>query len=537
MPHDILTEICAKRNDDIKKSGFTFGAAVPEKRLRPITPFLKEKGAILEIKRASPSKGIINKDLDAFKTATLYAKKGARAISVLTEKNYFHGSLNDLLEATKAVDEYNATHLEKPVAVLRKDFLSSEEEVEVSYKCGADAVLLIARILTKEKLISMTKKCAELGITAFIEVRLEEDVAKFIEALRLYPTSVAAGVNARNLSDFSIDSLYPAGMLKHLRDEIKNISKEDNSLNVDNLRVVYESGIMTPQAAGMVGHLGFNGMLLGEGAVRNPENIEKLTSSFTCNSKSQNGDFWIKYGSELQERNAKGYFPFIKVCGITQVEDAVEAAKLGADFIGFIFSTNSKRNVSPFFVRKVYKSIQQTAGDSWKKPQLVGVITDPSSQEAKDAFSLVRCGILDVIQFHGCKIIPPADFTYRDIPRYAAVKIGSDEDIETLKKEFLNGEPRVLIDAKVKGKDGGTGVNIDSALVSKVKETTKLWLAGGVSEENISTFLTNYRPELIDVASRIEDTTPSAPAGKKNISKLKKLFTVFNETINEINRK
>ena len=91
------------------------------------------------------------------------------------------------------------------------------------------------------------------------------------------------------------------------------------------------------------------------------------------------------------------------------------------------------------------------------------------SQEAKDAFSLVRCGILDVIQFHGCKIIPPADFTYRDIPRYAAVKIGSDEDIETLKKEFLNGEPRVLIDAKVKGKDGGTGVNIDSALVLKVK--------------------------------------------------------------------
>src|SRR5574344_455154 len=547
---NILDEICARRAADRDLLGPTFGVQIPSSRTRPVVPFLSQKGSILEIKRSSPSKGIITAELNAAETAEHYASSGARAISVLTERNYFTGSLTDLIDAAAALDKYNAAHPDKtPVAVLRKDFLSSVEEIDVSFRAGADAVLLIARILPLDTLLELTKRCAELSIAAFIEVRLAEDIKKFAEAARLFPGTVVAGVNARNLADFSVDSLVPAGMLHALRDEISHLPSPDTlsqkqttqpaqkPLTAETLRVVYESGVLTTQAAGMVGHLGFFGMLLGEGAVRNPGNAEKLAASFTCNSESRNGTFWVNYGAELVRRTnsaSSSYRPFIKICGITNIDDAVQAATLGADFIGFIFSKNSKRAVESSFVRKVYKAIQHTELHGWKKPQLVGVITDPLSPEAHDAFSLIKLGILDVIQFHGCTMPPPADFTYRDIPRYAAVKIGSENDIPSLQTEIADGEPRVLIDAKVEGQDGGTGVNIDSALVKKISGCTKLWLAGGVSEQNMSSFITQYRPELIDVASRTEDTSPGARPGKKDSVKMNTLFEAFNDAVSKL---
>src|SRR5574344_1062501 len=166
--HDILTKIISQRKADIAQFGLTFGAAIPEKRTRPVTPFLAEKGAILEIKRASPSKGDIALSLEAAQTALEYVKSGAAAISVLTEKNFFKGSLYDLMNASNAVG----------IAVLRKDFLLSPGEVDISYRAGADAVLLIARILDSETLRAMAQRCESLGITAFVEVRLEEDIQK-----------------------------------------------------------------------------------------------------------------------------------------------------------------------------------------------------------------------------------------------------------------------------------------------------------------------------------------------------------------------
>ena len=124
---DILTRIVEKRKADIERLGMAFGFEIPAQRVRPVRPFLDDKGVILEVKRASPSKGDIAPELDARETAKSYALAGARAISCLTETNYFKGSLGDLMKVCEAVDDFAGKSSGglsvKVPAVLRKDFL------------------------------------------------------------------------------------------------------------------------------------------------------------------------------------------------------------------------------------------------------------------------------------------------------------------------------------------------------------------------------------------------------------------------------
>lgn len=204
---NIVEKIVARRRIDAQARGFNFGFKIPEKRMRPVNPFMQEKGVILEVKRASPSKGDIAPDLDAVQTARKYAENGAGAISCLTEENYFKGSLQDLMDVCNALPD---------VPVLRKDFLLNEEEIEIAYRCGADAVLLICGILTLEELKKMAAKCRNLGIRALVEVRTESDVHKVLELKKEYEQTIVCGVNARNLKDFSIDLLMPAMLKRNL---------------------------------------------------------------------------------------------------------------------------------------------------------------------------------------------------------------------------------------------------------------------------------------------------------------------------------
>ena len=202
---NVIAQIVEQRKKDIASRGYNFGFEIPKVRTRPVNPFMAERGVILEVKRASPSKGDIAPGLNPAETALNYRAHGAKAISCLTEENYFKGSLADLMAVCAAVPD---------VAVLRKDFLIDEREIEIAYLCGADAVLLISGILSLEKMKSMTAKCAELGIRAFVEVRTEDDAEKVLEAKKNYPNTIVCGVNSRNLKDFSIDLLVPAQLKK-----------------------------------------------------------------------------------------------------------------------------------------------------------------------------------------------------------------------------------------------------------------------------------------------------------------------------------
>ena len=488
---DILTQIVEQRQKDIQRFGVNFGFELPEKRQRPVHSFLCKKGVILEVKRASPSRGDITPELDAGETARSYADAGARAISCLTESNYFKGNLGDLIEVCKTMDAFEKERGTTPPAVLRKDFLTSTEEVEVSYRAGADAILLIARILEKETLIKMAKMAAEYKMTSLVEVRSDEDLEKLSQLVKAFTSEkqedkkdyIVCGVNARDLSDFSIDLLKPCSLLS----KIKSILGE-------NARVVFESGIRTPQAAGFAGSLGFTGLLLGEAAAKNPNVRSELVRAFVEAKENKNAKFW-KSSFERQNNFSK---PLIKICGLTQAEDVIYADSLGADFLGFIFAEGFTRNVCGQRFEKILPALQKV------KAKKIAVVTDLDSQEAKSAIEYVEGGILDCLQFHG---IPYQKVPEKllSLPHYF-VLTDKVQDLETeAEKLFLMGEARFLQD--IKSHD--------------YSKKYKLWLAGGITPENVKELIDTFHPELIDISSGVEETV-----GKKDYKKLDLIFNI-----------
>lgn len=142
---------------------------------------------IAEIKRASPSKGVLCESLDAAETARIYEESGAAAISVLTDSRFFRGTFEDLRQV-KTVTE---------IPVLRKDFIISEYQVLESAAMGADAILLIVRILTLEQLSRYLALCRDLNLEALVEVHSVEDVSKALKT-----DARLIGINNRDLSTF-----------------------------------------------------------------------------------------------------------------------------------------------------------------------------------------------------------------------------------------------------------------------------------------------------------------------------------------------
>ncbi|MBE6354345.1 bifunctional indole-3-glycerol phosphate synthase/phosphoribosylanthranilate isomerase [Treponema sp.] len=503
---DILSKIVELRTENIKQNGFTMGVNIPSERLRPVHPFLQDKGVILEVKRASPSKGDIAPELDSYNTALSYAESGAGAISCLTEKNFFKGDLSDLMKVCAAVDEYERQTGKTGPAVLRKDFLITEEDIDVAFRAGADAVLLICRILSKEKIVSMARRAASCGMTSLVEVRLEEDVEKLkLVCGSVDPSYIVCGVNSRDLSDFTIDLLKPCFMLE----KIKKVLGQ-------NARVIFESGIRTPESAAFVSSLGFKGLLLGEAAAKNPSIRKELVQSFKTSLSDADARFWLNYSSSFGERTAKK-LPLVKICGLTNSNDAHMAVKNGADFLGFIFYDKSPRHVNSDEAEKLLDELKEV------KAVKAGVIVNPDDKEARVAIDLCKRGKLDVLQLHTFECAEKfiSDKNLRVLPHYAAVNISSQEDVKKLDFLFDMGEPRVLADAAVKGiAVGGTGNCIDENLVKSVQKKYPLWIAGGLTPDNVRSVVSSFNPELIDCAGGVEEVP-----GKKSSIKLESFFS------------
>ena len=508
MSEDILAKIVRMRKADIERLGLNFGIDIPEKRRVGRTEFLGNAGAILEVKRASPSKGDIAPDLNPVELATTYAEAHAQAVSVLTEGNFFKGSLRDLIAVADLMESRRQQGLHA-CAVLRKDFLLFENEIDIAYRCGADAVLLIARILDDEQLVKMAKRAQSFDMQAFVEVREKDDFRKLkivTEALGdAAATTIVAGVNSRDLATFHTDPLVPASVRSKLP-----------------AKAVFESGIHTPADADYARSLGFTGILVGEAVAKNPTLAKEVVGSFEAGRENARGHFWRKFA---ERKSAKKVDPLIKICGITRVEDGILAAELGADMLGFVFST-TKRLTTEAFVRDFAAKICASRTPE-NAPLLVGVITDPNSPEGKTAIKLAQEGILDAVQLHG--VDPSSLACHRehevrsdlnpDIPCYTAVRVGEASDFDQVAALRKNGEPRVLLDAKVEGIPGGTGKTIPESLLLEKAGDIPLWIAGGITPENVTTICEKFHPELIDVSSGVED----AP-GIKNHDKMRALF-------------
>ena len=510
MSEDILTRIVRMRRADIERLGLNFGIEIPEKRRRGHVEFLGVPGAILEVKRASPSKGDIAPDLDPVGLATTYAEAHAQAISVLTEQNFFKGSLRDLIAVADLMQRRAEQGLHA-CAVLRKDFLLFEDEIDIAYRCGADAVLLIARILDDEQLVKMAKRAQSFDMQAFVEVREVDDLRK----LKLVTDSlgdaaaktIVAGVNSRDLATFHTDPLVPASVRNDLP-----------------AKAVFESGIHSAADADYARSLGFTGILVGEAVAKNPPLAKDVVGAFEGGFENAKGKFWKKFAERRDVKRLSAKFPelaegsarprpMVKICGITRTEDGMLAAELGADMLGFVFS-NTKRLTTEEFVRDFATKLRASRSPE-SSPLLVGVITDPNSPEGQTAIKLAREGILDAVQFHG--VVPGSE--YSSLAHYCAVRVGEESDFDKVAALRKSGEPRILLDAKVEGIPGGTGKQIPESLLREKAGDIPLWLAGGINPENVSEIVAKFSPELIDVSSGVEE----AP-GIKDHKKLRDLF-------------
>ena len=233
---------------------------------------------------------------------------------------------------------------------------------------------------------------------------------------------------------------------------------------------------------------------------------------------------WIEYGScDFGRKN-----PFVKICGITNVEDALCAAKNGADFFGFIFWNKSKRNIAKENVLQIRKSLEENFknGRIKKMPKLVGVIVDLEAKETEDALSLVNENVLDIIQVHTFESALKfcTDERFKNVPHYCAVNISSQEDIQKLDELARLGEPRILVDAQSQNQIGGTGKQIDEEILEAVSKKYKLMIAGGISSKNVTAIIEKFNPEFLDVSSSLEDSP-----GKKNHQKIKEFFDIIND--------
>ena len=182
---------------------------------------------IAEIKFASPSAGMIREDTDPISIGQMYEKAGAAAISLLTDKRFFRGDLNYLPPLKKALS----------LPVLRKDFIIDDIQVKESFLWGADAILLIARILSSEKLKRLLTLCQDFGLAALTEVHDRDDLEKSIES-----GAEIIGINNRNLDTFEVDLNTTLHLAPHVPDSTILVS-ESGIHNESDIRLMEGTGV------------------------------------------------------------------------------------------------------------------------------------------------------------------------------------------------------------------------------------------------------------------------------------------------------
>jgi indole-3-glycerol phosphate synthase len=263
----ILDQIVATKRDEIARAK----AAVPIERLRdelPDAPPVRDFFAALstrrvsegpstirliaEVKKASPSKGIIRADFDPVAIARTYEAAGASCLSVLTDKHYFQGSLDYLRQIRAAVG----------IPILRKDFILDTYQLVEARAAGADAVLLIAECLDDCNLRKLHNEALELGLTPLVEFYEPANLPRVLEA-----GATLIGVNNRDLRTFAVDLDHTI----RLRGQVPN-----------DCLLVAESGIHTRGDVLRLQEAGIDAMLVGESLMREPDiaaAVRRLLSS------------------------------------------------------------------------------------------------------------------------------------------------------------------------------------------------------------------------------------------------------------------
>ncbi|MHA7832390.1 MAG: indole-3-glycerol phosphate synthase TrpC [Flagellimonas sp.] len=246
---NILDKIVAdKRKEvDLKKSLITLpqleASVMMERTSVSLAEVLRKSnsGIIAEHKRRSPSKSVINQSLSVQDVAKGYTDAGACGISVLTDGKYFGGSLDDLVLARASTN----------IPILRKEFIIDEYQIVEAKAYGADVILLIAAILSKEEIKTLSEMAKGLGLDVLLEVHNEEELEK-----SLMPSLDMLGVNNRNLKSFEVDLDISKTLSKKIPDDFVKVS---------------ESGISSVEAIRDLKEFDYQGFLIGENFMKTDE--------------------------------------------------------------------------------------------------------------------------------------------------------------------------------------------------------------------------------------------------------------------------
>ncbi|KAI1099167.1 indole-3-glycerol phosphate synthase-domain-containing protein [Jackrogersella minutella] len=456
-------EIPSQRPQDFQ-AAYELNAAPPQihfaDRVRQ-SPF--DIALMAEIKRGSPSKGIFALDIDAPSQARKYALAGASVISVLTEPDWFKGSIEDLRAVRQVLDS-----MPNRPAVLRKEFIFDEYQILEARLAGADTVLLIVKMLDEELLTRLYKYSLSLGMEPLVEVQTAEEMATAVKL-----GSKVIGVNNRNLESFEVD-LSTTSRLRSL------VPKETI--------ICALSGINTHEDV-LANHKdGVDAVLVGEAIMRAPDAsqfIQQLCAGHITTQQKPQPDPLL-----------------VKICGTRTPEAALAAAEAGADLIGMILVPGRKRTVSDDAAKAISAAIHSfsrpspttpsttttaipndIASDffasaslklsSATRPLLVGVF---QSQPLVEVIELQQRYALDVVQLHGREPIGWA----RAIP------------IPVLRR-FAPGDPglgaRGYHAAPLFDSGSGSGQLLDAVDVKAALARDaglRIVLAGGLAPENVA---------------------------------------------------
>lgn len=216
---------------------------------------------IAEVKKASPSKGVIRADFEPIKIAQAYERGGAACISVLTDRKFFQGSFDNLRNVRQNV----------ALPLLCKEFIIDPYQIYLARAAGADAVLLIAAILSDQEMQEFLQIIHSLGMNALVEVHTLAELDRVLKV----PDIRLVGINNRNLKDFTVDLGTTQQLIAARREQLSTLG----------ITVVSESGLYTAADLALVAAAGAQAVLIGESLVKQPDleqavlNLYKLPSS------------------------------------------------------------------------------------------------------------------------------------------------------------------------------------------------------------------------------------------------------------------
>ena len=447
-------------------TGFPFEAALRQ----------QDFNFICEVKKASPSKGIIAEHFPYLDIAKEYEVAGAAAISVLTEPDFFKGDKKYLQEIASTVK----------IPVLRKDFIIDEYQIYQAKVWGASAILLICACLDVPTLTKFRELADSLGLSSLVEAHDENEVQMAIDC-----GARIIGVNNRNLKDFTVDVQNSVRLRNLVQDDVIFVS---------------ESGLETPEDIQVLRDNNIGVALMGETFMRSPNKVEKLA---------------YLYGPTY-------YTPKVKMCGISKVETIPAVVEAKPDYMGLVFAP-SKRQVTVDQAKTLVEELHRgyapkygsdTEHDKNDTIKTVGVFVN---ETVDNLVTIANEANLDAVQLHGDE-----DETFiqslkerTNVEVWKAIQIRTAADTE---KWIDSSADMLLFDAYHKDERGGTGEVFDWSSLDAFERP--FMLAGGIDSTNVARAIRTVRPYGIDISSGIETN------GMKDDKKI----TAFTKIVKSIGR-